>query len=77
MSEKFFGDVVYEVWRSGGNPDAVGRERVESAEYGGAIAEEVAGLELRLQRARAAVERDMREWEANEWDLPADERFCQ
>lgn len=26
--------------------------------------------------ARAALSQDMREWEANEAPLPADERFC-
>lgn len=75
MSDKYFGDVVYEVWRSGGNPDAVSRDRVEADESSGAWAEETAASELRLQWARAAVERDMREWEANEWDLPTKERF--
>lgn len=24
----------------------------------------------------ADIARDMREWERNEWDLPADEQFC-
>jgi hypothetical protein len=74
MSE-YFGDVTFDVWNRGGNPDLVDRDRVEAARDGGADVEETAGLELRLQRARAAVERDMREWEANELDAPADERF--
>jgi hypothetical protein len=74
MSEQYFGDVVYEVWRGGGNPDAVSRDRVEAAEAGGAYPDETAGCELRLQRARAAVERDMREWEFNDGS-EGDERF--
>lgn len=75
MSNKYFGDVIFDVWCRGGNPDLVDRDRVEVCEQNGAPAEEVAALEYRLQRARATVERDMREWEANEWDLPPDERF--
>jgi hypothetical protein len=72
----YFADVQFDVWNRGGDPDAVDRDRVEACRDGGADVEETAGLELRLQRARAQVARDMREWEANEWDAPADERFC-
>ena len=76
MTPRFLADVQYDVWLRGGNPDAVSEHRVDAVEVGGGSTDEAADMELRLQRAKAAVERDMREWEANEWDLPANERFC-
>lgn len=66
----------FDVWLRGGNPDDVSPHRVDECESAEYPSEEVATLELQLQRARAAVARDMREWEANEWDMPEDERFC-
>lgn len=74
MSDDYFGDAIYDVWRAGGNPDAVSRDEAWSAQQDGVSAEDFASSELRRQHRRD-VERDMREWEANEWDLPADERF--
>lgn len=44
-----WGDVIYEVWRDGGNPDAVDYNRVREAEYWGDTAEEIAHAELRRQ----------------------------
>lgn len=64
MSDTYFGDVVYEVWKAGGNPDAVPRERTEMCEAAGIAAEEVAGYELQWQAARQAVERDIAAWNA-------------
>lgn len=46
------GDVYYEVWRRGGNPDAVDDDRVRDAEYCGDTAEEIAHAELWRQQAR-------------------------
>lgn len=74
MSEDYFGDVVYWTWRSGGNPDLVDRDRVAGAEQEGYWPEDAAASEVRRQHRRA-VEQDIREWEANEWDLPDDERL--
>ena len=67
MSDQYFGAVIYDVWLGGGDPDLVSRDRVDAAEESGAESEEIAGLELRLQRARADVEREMR----LQWKRPA------
>ena len=40
-------DVEYEVWRSGGNPDRVDRDRVADYRDGGYSAEQAAGCILR------------------------------
>lgn len=40
-------DVGYEVWRSGGNPDRVNPDRVDSYFHGGLSAEAAAGCVLR------------------------------
>lgn len=47
---KYEGDVYFEVWRSGGNPDAVGPDVVDSAFADGRYAEDVAADEVRRQR---------------------------
>ncbi len=44
-----YGDVVYEVWRSGGNPDYVERDDVRDYEREGYYAEEIADMFLRRQ----------------------------
>ena len=44
-------DVEYEVWRSGGNPDRVDRDRVADYRDGGYSAEEAAGCILRRQHS--------------------------
>jgi hypothetical protein len=44
------GDVFYDVWRSGGNPDAVDYDRVRDAYYDGLDSGEAADRELRCQR---------------------------
>lgn len=46
---KYFGDVLFEVWRHGGNPDAVDRDRVEESQRYGDWPEECAHYELRRQ----------------------------
>ena len=48
--EKYQGDVAYEVWRSGGNPDAVDRDRVAGYYWEGWEPEDAARSELRRQR---------------------------
>lgn len=46
------GDVTYDVWRSGGNPDYIDRDRVRDHFYNGYSAEEAANAELRAMRPR-------------------------
>lgn len=47
---RFEADAVYEVWRSGGDPDAVDRDRLHDAFYEGARSDEAARGELARQR---------------------------
>ena len=42
---KYQGDVEYEVWRNGGNPDAVDRDRLHDRFYDGCSVEQAAQLE--------------------------------
>ena len=46
----YCGDVEYEVWRRGGNPDCVDRDRLADYEYDGRSAESAARAELERQR---------------------------
>jgi len=46
------GDVWYEVWRSGGNPDLVDDDRLDDCLDSGAYPEECAMSEVRRQRRR-------------------------
>jgi len=48
MSDNW-GDVVYEVWRMGGNPDRLDRERVKEDLMYGDYATEIAEREIRRQ----------------------------
>ena len=47
---EFFGDVIYDVWRAGGNPDAVDRDRVSDAYRDHDEVEHAVARELRAQR---------------------------
>jgi hypothetical protein len=42
IDDEYFGDVIYEVWRRGGNPDAVDRYRARDFEQQGCYPEEAA-----------------------------------
>ena len=53
---RYEGDVSYDVWRNGGNPDRVDYERVIDGYYGGRQAEDVAREELRRQRPQPVPE---------------------
>ena len=44
-----YGDVLYEVWRNGGNPDHVDYDRVREDERDGYRYDEIADSELRRQ----------------------------
>lgn len=62
---RYEGDVVYEVWRSGRNPDAIDYERVRDSYYQGVEAEYAAEREIRAQdeaRRRQREEREMEEY---------------
>lgn len=50
--EEYRGDVIYEVWRSGGNPDLIDYDRVRDRFYDGYQPEECAYAELKAQRPR-------------------------
>jgi hypothetical protein len=50
--EDYRGDVVYDVWRSGGNPDYVSYDRVSDHYWNGNSTEYAASCEMRLQRPR-------------------------
>ena len=47
---KFEGDVCYDVWLSGGDPDAVDYDRVDESWRAGDDYADVAASELRAQR---------------------------
>lgn len=47
---QYEGDVVYEVWRNGGNPDAVNMDLLEDRYYEGVPANDAAASEIRRQR---------------------------
>jgi len=47
---KYYGDVEFEVWRRGGDPDAVDRDRLEDMRYEGLYSADAATLELRRHR---------------------------
>lgn len=58
----YYGDVCYEVWRNGGNPDAVDYDRCDTAQYNGVEAEGHAHRLLREsdeRRQRVEFERQM------------------
>ena len=50
------GDVYYEVWRQGGDPDAIDLDRVEDSYYRGDYPEDAASVEMERQRPRAYSE---------------------
>lgn len=50
--EKSFGDVVYEVWRRGGNPDLVNRDDVADCTHDQSTEEIARGIMERSRRKR-------------------------
>jgi hypothetical protein len=48
--DDYWGDVVYDTWRSGGNPDAVDWDRCHDRYYEGRSVESCVAAELRIQR---------------------------
>lgn len=58
MSEEFENETFYQIWRRGGNPDAVHPDRVADAEQEGFEPDEFAAKEVERQRcASRAVRR--------------------
>jgi hypothetical protein len=66
-SDDFLGDVYYEVWRRGGNPDRVDEDRVLDCMYDGRSAEECADRYMsevwRRRERREQEEAERRLWE--------------
>lgn len=58
---KYCGDVWYEVWRSGGNPDRVSYDRVGDHFYAGDSTEQAARSELRRQQSPPLQEEELQE----------------
>lgn len=48
--EKYRGDVIYDVWARGGNPDAVNYDRVSDHYYNSDFPDEAARAEMRRQQ---------------------------
>ncbi len=55
---RYEGDVTYDVWRSGGNPHAISRDRVSDYWYDGLSADEAARRELEHQKPEPESERE-------------------
>ncbi|MFA5385517.1 MAG: hypothetical protein WC364_12850 [Eubacteriales bacterium] len=53
---EYYGDVTYEIWRRGGNPDEIDYDRLDDYCYEGLYSAEAATLELRRQRSRGRME---------------------
>ncbi len=52
QERQFERDVEYDVWRAGGDPDRVDRDRVQDNFYNGVDATHAANIELHKQRPR-------------------------
>jgi len=51
---EYDGEVAYQVWRNGGNPDLCDPDRVNDSFWEGDCADECARYELRIQRRNEA-----------------------
>jgi hypothetical protein len=66
---EYHNDVAYDVWRSGGNMDAVDYDRVQDHYYDGDSSESAASHELRAQRQeRYAREEQQRDYEQEQYE---------
>lgn len=68
--DDYFGDVVYEVWRSGGNPDAVDRDCTDECFYDRREPDECARDELRRQQPREVADAPLEDDGYREWRRP-------
>jgi hypothetical protein len=75
--DRYHGDVSYEVWRDGGNPDTVDYDKTTNDYYSGLSAVESASSELRRQRNVRAAERERREAEEYERQQQYDQYCCE
>lgn len=68
--DDYWGDVLYEVWRSGGDVDRVDYDRVEDARYDGYDEYEAAASEMRHQQPEPNYdpELDPTQWDGYEED---------
>lgn len=55
---RYEGDVIYEVWRRGGNVDRVDMDRVDDYYYGDVSAGHAAGSELKRQRPEPEIQEE-------------------
>ena len=55
---QYHGDVTYDVWCSGGNPDRIDYDRVEDCRYAGETAEQCAASHMGRIRAQEQARRD-------------------
>lgn len=53
---RYRGDVIYDVWRYGGNVDRINDDRVHENYHSGVYAEDAARVEMRSQRERRQLE---------------------
>lgn len=65
----YHGDVAYQVWRSGGNPDRVNPDRVTDGFYGG----ETAGMTARREMERQKPPPHEHEWQ---WSIHDAMKWC-
>ena len=64
--DDYFGDVCYEVWCRGGNPDRVDRDRCRDAEDSGREADEYAASLMRRAAEREEERRAEEEYREHE-----------
>ena len=55
----YYGDVLYEVWMSGGNPDDVSYERLKDDWHDGIEVDDAARSEYNCQQPRVVSEMEM------------------
>lgn len=58
---EYEGDVYYDVWCGGGEPDAIDFERVDECFYDGTPPEEAAAIEIRAQERQVYAEPECKE----------------
>ena len=58
---RYEGDIIYDVWRNGGNPDAIGDDRMDDAFYDRVPVDDFVKSELRRQRRHSCEEQEPEE----------------
>ena len=67
--DKYRGDVIYDVWARGGNPDAVDYDRVADSFHDGVYPEDCANRELHRQE-------QSRRWTCSKCGATNDGQYC-